>query len=80
MNLYYNLLMRLFYFFVYMMSFITLSQNNVIDLNGLKQGYWKLFFPYNSSDSLVSEEGFFSNNMEEGLWIKYHDNNGDLFN
>ena len=54
--------MRLIFIF-----FITLNlfaQNNFTDSNLLKQGYWKLYFPYNN-DSIVSEEGSFLNDLED---------------
>ena len=61
-------------FFLFFFTFLhCYSQYNVIDDAGFKQGYWKLFFPYNT-DSIVSEEGSFVNDLEDGLWIKYHQN------
>ncbi len=61
-------------FFLFFFTFLhCYSQYNVIDDAGFKQGYWKLFFPY-TTDSIVSEEGSFVNDLEDGLWIKYHDN------
>ena len=65
---------RFLYFWIFFtISVIAFAQKNHIDLNGLKQGYWKLYFPY-SSDSILSEEGLFLNDLEDGLWVKYHDN------
>jgi len=67
-------MMRFIYFLtLVMMPLIVYSQNNHLDDNDLRQGYWKLYFPYNN-DSILSEEGLFVNNVEDGLWIKYHDN------
>ncbi len=40
--------------------FIVCGQINSVDSNGLKQGNWQLFFPFNS-DSVLSEEGVFVN-------------------
>ena len=66
--------MRLvFYVILTVMPTIFFAQKNYIDNNGLKQGEWKLYFPYNN-DSILSEEGRFINDLEDGLWIKYHDN------
>ena len=63
--------MRIVCFFLF--PLFLFSQNNLIDANDNKQGYWKLYFPY-SNDSIVSEEGFFLDNQEHGLWVKYHEN------
>ena len=59
--------------FLFLLPLYLFSQDNFIDVNGLKQGYWEIFFPYNN-DSIVSEEGVCLNDVEDGLWIKYHDN------
>ena len=54
---------RVFFFFI-IMPILVHSQTNLIDSNSLKQGHWQLFFPFNS-DSIVSEEGSFVNDLEE---------------
>ena len=41
---------------------IIISQNKV-DNEGLKQGFWKLTFPF-KNDSTIAEEGFFLNDKE----------------
>ena len=64
--------MKFVYIFIFLFSSILTSQINYIDSHGMKQGEWKLYFPY--LDSVVSEQGSFTNNLEEGVWIKYHDN------
>mgnify|MGYP001194628137 FL=1 len=63
-----------FLFFIFFISSYAYSQFNLIDENGLKQGDWVLFYPYNQSDSIVSEKGVFVDDLEDGLWIKYHKN------
>ena len=65
--------MRNIFIFLYIISMPLIAQNNFTDSNGFKQGYWKLFFPYNN-DSIISEEGMFLENVEDGQWIKYHEN------
>ena len=66
--------MKFVYLFFFLFSSILTSQINYIDSNGMRQGEWKLYFPY--LDSVVSEQGSFINNLEEGwvaLWAnKYY--------
>ena len=61
---------NLLLFFLLTISLVY-SQKNMIDSNGLKQGYWELHFP--KTDSLVSEKGFFVNDKEDGFWVRFHD-------
>ena len=63
-----NIIVALFFIYIH-----GSSQNNLIDNDSLKQGYWQLFFPYNANN-IISEEGHFINDQEDGLWIKYHEN------
>ena len=65
---------RLVFYLICMITpFIVFTQTNYIDHDGLKQGEWKLYFPY-TNDSIISEQGRFINDLEDGLWVKYHDN------
>ena len=53
-------------------SGITLAQNDTLnqtDANGLKQGYWKIYFSDNPSQ--VKMEGRYVDNKKQGIWKTY---------
>ena len=48
---------------------------NVIDENNLKQGYWLYTWPNPVNDyggDVMEEEGFYINDLKNGIWRKYH--------
>ena len=63
-----------FYFLFFTKSFY-FFQKNIIDNNNLKQGYWELYFP--RTDKVLSEKGFFIDDKEDGMWVRFH-NNGNI--
>ena len=63
------------FIFFFLLSLFIFSQKNIIDDNNLKQGYWELYFP--RTDEVISEKGFFIDDKEDGMWVKFH-NNGNI--